>query len=245
MNGAGIILIVVVIVGFAIVRMLSEQPVTRSDIVAPVVAALVLGYIYLQKADPSMLALTIGGAFVGGLLGFIIAQFVHVWVDGTTGQVRQKGSWPFIGAYLGIAALRLAAEVVLHTSGLSQVLPLNEALLAMSIGIYLGRDLNIGLRALALTNWDINSLLNSDGSRNEPLSIFQGMRNQRWDNSMPPSSGPRWNNNQPMPYRDQRDQYWDNNQSTPYGDTRDQYWDDEMPQAGYRDRRVRRRDRYE
>ena len=160
MNTFITIIAVILIIGYVLFNILSEKTITLRDVLLPILAGIYLGYSYFQHADSFSSILVAGGAFIGIVLGLIIAQLIRVWRDEKTGLVHQKGNWLFIGTYVGIIVLRVAIEVVLHKSGFSNGIPaLNDAMLATVVGTYIGRAFNIVLRTLALNNWDFNSLM--------------------------------------------------------------------------------------
>src|SRR5947209_12058891 len=123
MNSFITIIAVVLIIGYVLFNILSEKTVTLRDLMLPVLAGIYLGYSYFQHADSFSSILVAGGAFIGIVLGLVIAQLIRVWRDERTGLVHQKGNWLFVGIYVGVIVLRVAVEVVLHQSGFSNVIP--------------------------------------------------------------------------------------------------------------------------
>lgn len=155
MNNLTTIIIALFVIGYVLFNILAKRPVTQRDLIVPVVGTGVLGYSYLQHADLLSGILTIGSAFGGIVLGLIIVQLVRVWRDDATGLVHQKGGWLFVGAYVGLIALRVVVEFAPHLEGGPA---LNDAMFAMAIGTYIGRTLNISLRALTINGWNYNAL---------------------------------------------------------------------------------------
>ena len=155
MNNLTTIIVALFVIGYVLFNMLTERPITQRDLFVPVIGGSLLGYSYLQLANLFSGLLTIGSAFVGIVLGLIIAQLVRVWRDDATGLVHQKGNWLFVGAYVGLIALRFVIDFALHLQGIPA---LNDAMFAMAIGTYIGRTLNISLRSLALNRWNYNAL---------------------------------------------------------------------------------------
>lgn len=153
------LLVVVVIVGFIIVKQLTNRPITRQDLLVPVLGGLLLAYSYVQHADALSAILVLSGALIGIATGLASGQLRKVWRDPQTGVIRQHGNWRSVLVTLGLIALRFLLDFALHKSGITASTPaLNDALTAMALGSYLGQMLNVGLRVLALSNWDLASL---------------------------------------------------------------------------------------
>lgn len=153
------LLVVVVIVGFIIMKQLTNRPISRRDILVPVLGGVLLAYSYVQHADALSAALVLGGALIGIATGLASGQLRKIWRDPQTGLIHQYGNWRSVLVTLGLIALRFLLSFALHTSGMTANTPaLNDALTAMALGSYLGQMLNLGLRVLALNNWDLSSL---------------------------------------------------------------------------------------
>lgn len=159
MNNLNTIIVMIIFLGYVVSRLLSQRPVTRGSLLLPIGLGLYVGYSSMQYAQAATSIFVLGGAFFGILLGLIIGQLVRVWRDETSGITHQQGDWLFVCIYLGIIALRFAAQFALqHTAFPAGAEALNGTMLAMSIGTSIGRSVNIALRALALNRWDYSAL---------------------------------------------------------------------------------------
>ena len=92
-------------------------------------------------------------------IGFASGALVRVWRDEASGLVYQYGGWRYAGVVVGLIMVRLLMRVVLGHSGIAVgTTVLNDAFIAMAIGAYLGRSLNIGMRAMTLLGWQVEAL---------------------------------------------------------------------------------------
>ena len=158
-NNLTTIIVMSIFLGYIISRLLSRRSVTRGGLLLPIGPGLYVEYSSMPYAHPATSIFVPGGAFFGILLGLISGQLVHVWCDETNWITRHQGDWLFVCIYLGIIAVRFAAQCVLqHTAFLPGAETLNGTMLAMSIRTSPGRSVNIALRALALNCWDYSAL---------------------------------------------------------------------------------------
>lgn len=159
MNNLNTIIIMIIFLSYVISRLLSQRSVTRWNLLLPIGLGLYVGYSSTQYAQAATSIFVLGGAFFGILLGLIVGQLVRVWRDETSGITHQQGDWLFVCIYLGIIALRFAAQFALqHSAFPPGAEALNGTMLAISIGTSIGRSVSIALRALALNHWNYNAL---------------------------------------------------------------------------------------
>ncbi len=139
-------------------RLFAQRAVTQRDLLLPLVGALYLGY---KDVDWSNLTLALavgGGALLGTLVGAASGQLVRVW-RGTNGHVYQCGSGGYAAVLVGLLALRMALYLAVVRGGHGPVAAaLGDASIALALGLYLGRTLSVGARALALVGWQLDAL---------------------------------------------------------------------------------------
>ena len=145
------------LVGYMVYRLFTQQMVTQRGLLLPVIVALYLGASYVTWSDPIVAGAVAGGTLLGLAVGAGSGQLVRVW-RGEDGQVYQRGSWRYAGVLLALLAIRVALRVFMHGSHGSIALALGDASIAMAVGLYLGRTLSVGMRALGLVGWQVNAL---------------------------------------------------------------------------------------
>lgn len=161
MNALQTAILGVALFGYMLYRQFVRQPVTRRDLLLPGLGALYLGTRYFGGSGlgihDALVVLTMSLIGVGtGLLG---GQMVRVWRDPESGVVYQAGSWRYAAAFLALLVLRVVMRVAVDQSGvIATAAVLNDAFIGMMIGNYLGRAINVGVRALALLNWQYDAL---------------------------------------------------------------------------------------
>ena len=115
---------------------------TQSTVVTIVIIAAAIIYICL---------FVVVGGVVGILTGLMSGQVVRVWRDHNTGAVYQRGGWSYVMVLVGLLIARLIIYIVLRYSGVVTGFgPINFAFIALALGNYLGRSINVHLRTQRL-----------------------------------------------------------------------------------------------
>ena len=147
------ILIALVAIGYLIYKQVIQQPVSQRDFLLPVIGVIYAGVMFANTTDWNLLLSVLVGGGLGVLTGLAGGQVVRVWRDGNSGIVYQRGGWSYVLVLLGLLAARVLIYIVLHQMGIvSGVSSLNDAFISLALGNYLGRTINIHLRATSLTN---------------------------------------------------------------------------------------------
>ncbi|MCA1668858.1 MAG: hypothetical protein LC793_15980, partial [Thermomicrobia bacterium] len=161
MNGLQAAILGVALFGYFLYQQCVRRPVTRNDFLLPGIAALFgitryLGGAGLQLHD-AVVILT--AALVGVGTGLLSGQMIRVWRDQESGLVYQFGGWRYVGAFLALLLLRVAMRVVADRSGFTMTaVVLNDAFIGMMVGNFLGRAVNVGVRAMTLLDWRFDAL---------------------------------------------------------------------------------------
>ena len=96
------------------------------------------------------MAVLVGGG-LGFLTGLASGQVVRVWRDSSTGVVYQRGGWSYVLVLLGLFAVRLMIYIVFQKMGIGiSMALLNGTFIALAVSNYLGRTINVHMRAAAL-----------------------------------------------------------------------------------------------
>ena len=147
---------------YMLYRQFTRQPVTRRDLLLPGLGALYLGTRYFGGSGLGMhdAIVVLTASLIGVGTGLIGGQMIRVWRDPESGVVYQAGGWRYAVAFLALLVLRVVMRVVTRQwdFGTSAAV-LNDAFIGMMIGNYLGRAINVGVRALALLDWQYDALL--------------------------------------------------------------------------------------
>lgn len=153
-------LLALLVLGYMIYRQFVTRPVTRNDVLLPVIGIVYLGVMYFGKpSNDGAVGLVVAATLFGAGTGLLSAAVVRVWHDGATGLVMQRGGWKYLLVLVGLIVVRLLLR--LATSALKfdvTEAALNDAFIGMAVGNYAGRALLVGVRALALLGWDPNAL---------------------------------------------------------------------------------------
>lgn len=160
MNSLETAILALLVLGYMLYRQLITRPVTRRDLLLPLVAGIYLAAVYFgQPSSPVDVAVVVGAALFGIATGAVSAAVVRVWRDGSSGLVMQRGGWRYLLVLLGLIAVRAALHVALSALKLdTSEAALNDAFIGMAVGSYAGRAVLVGLRALALLGWDPSAL---------------------------------------------------------------------------------------
>lgn len=161
MNALQTAILGVALFGYILYWQFVRRPVTRRDLLLPGLGALYLGTRYFGGSGlglhDALVVLIV--ALIGVGTGLIGGQMIRVWRDPDSGVVYQAGSWRYAVALLALLVLRVVMRVVVDQSGIiATAAILNDAFIGMMIGNYLGRAINVGVRALALLDWQYDAL---------------------------------------------------------------------------------------
>lgn len=151
----------VALFGYFFYRQCSRRPVTRRDLLIPAVGTLYLGVRYLSGSNLPLrdVAIVLAGTLIGVGAGMLGGQMIRVWRDEESGIVYQFGGWRYAGALLVLLLARVAMRIVARQWDVTaSAAVLNDAFIGMILGNYLGRAANVGLRALALLDWQFEAL---------------------------------------------------------------------------------------
>jgi hypothetical protein len=153
-GGLDTTLLAALIIAYLIYRQFITRPVTRVDFILPLLGAVYIGIRYLNGPDDAARIFVEAAAAVGVASGLLAAGVVHVWRDPQTGVVFQHGGWQYAAILLGLVAFRVVWHLFVDATGISaSVTLLNDALIALTLGNYLGRTFHVGVRALHLHGW--------------------------------------------------------------------------------------------
>ena len=153
-----------------------KRPVTTRDFLLPVIGGCYLAYTYMNHAALVAVIVVLGGALFGIGTGLVGGLFVRVWRDNRDGQVYQRGGWTYLLIFLGLLVIRFLLHIAIDISGISASFSaLNDAFIAMAVGNYLGRAINVGLRALSLVGWDYQLL-----SPQRSAGLSRSSHRDRW-----------------------------------------------------------------
>lgn len=161
MNGLQAAILGVALFCYFLYRQYVRRQVTRRDFLIPGIGALYLGTRYLGgstlRLQDAMIVLT--ATLIGIGTGLLCGQVIRVWRDEESGIVYQFGGWPYLVSFLGLLLVRIAMRVMARQwDAVASAAVLNDAFIGMMIGNFLGRALNVGARALALLDWQFDSL---------------------------------------------------------------------------------------
>lgn len=160
MNALQSALIALVVLVYMLYRQFVRRSVSQRDLLFPIAGGLYLAYVYLNNPGSATgVALVLGCALFGILTGLVSATVVQVWRDPSTGLVMQRGGWRYLAALLGLIVVRVLLRVGVTALRLNVgETALNDAFIGMAVANYAGRAIFVGLRALALLNWDMSAL---------------------------------------------------------------------------------------
>ncbi len=163
MNGLQMVILGAALFCYMLYRQCVRRPVTRGDLLIPGIGILYLGTRYLGSGSLQMkdAVIVIAGTLIGIGTGLLCGQMIRVWRDQESGIVYQFGGWPYAAAFFSLLLVRIAMRVVARQwdDGASAAV-LNDAFIGMMVGNFLGRAINVGVRALALLDWQFDALPN-------------------------------------------------------------------------------------
>lgn len=145
------ILIIAVVLIYICYKQCVQQFVSNRDFMLPAAAAIYFGYMVvngLVGIDSALLVLV--GSVLGVLTGLWSGQVVRVWRDNKTEVVFQRGGWSYLLVLIGLLVARMIIYIVLRYTGIAGDFgtnAINDAFIALTVGNYLGRSINVHLRA--------------------------------------------------------------------------------------------------
>ncbi|HJT55581.1 MAG TPA: hypothetical protein VJ761_03725 [Ktedonobacteraceae bacterium] len=148
------IIIVIAALIYICYKQCAKQPVSLRDFILPAIGAVYFGLSILNgTVSMNIVTFEAVGAVIGILTGLTGGQIVQVWRDASAGIVYQRGGWNYVLVLLGLLAVRVLIYVILYLKGdmvLGSFGALNYAFIALAIGNYLGRSINVHMRAARL-----------------------------------------------------------------------------------------------
>jgi len=158
-SGTDTTLLAALVVAYLIYRQFITRPVTRLDFILPVLGAAYIGIRYLDGPDNAARIFIEVMATLGITSGLFAAGLVQVWRDAQTNVVFQRGGWRYAAILLALVAFRGIWHLFVDATGISaSVSLLNDALIALALGNYLGRTFHVGVRALHLHGWNLRAI---------------------------------------------------------------------------------------
>jgi hypothetical protein len=158
-GGLDTTLLAALIIIYLVYRQFITRPVTRLDYVLPALGVAYLGVRYFNGPDDAARIFVEVMAAVGVASGLFAGGIVQVWKDAQSNVVFQRGGWRYAAILLGLVVLRVVWDVFTGVTGISaSVSVLNDALIAVTLGNYLGRTFHVGARALHLHGWSFRAI---------------------------------------------------------------------------------------
>ena len=128
-----------------------QQIVSNRDFMLPAVAAIYFAIVALNgTVDMNSVLFVLVGSVLGVLTGLGSGQVVRVWPDNKIGVVYQRGGWSYVLVLLGLLCARIIIYIILRYTGIVGGFgfgAINYAFIALAVGNYLGRSINVHLRA--------------------------------------------------------------------------------------------------
>jgi hypothetical protein len=174
MNGLQAALIGVALFCYFLYQQCVRRPVTRRDFLIPAIGALYLGARYLGDSTLRVqdAAVVLAATLIGIGTGLLCGQVIRVWRDRESGVIYQFGGWPYLLSFLGLLLVRIAMRVVARQwDVVASAAVLNDAFIGMMMGNFLGRAVNVGVRALALLDWQFAALPSGTNARRARRSM--------------------------------------------------------------------------
>jgi hypothetical protein len=158
-NGLDTALLAGLVVTYLIYRQFITRPVTRLDYILPALGAAYIGIRYFNGPDNAPRLFIEGVATFGIASGLLAGGLVQVWRDPQTNVVFQRGGWRYAAILFALVAFRAVWDLFTTATGISaSVSLLNDALIALTLGNYLGRTFHVGVRALHLHGWSLRAV---------------------------------------------------------------------------------------
>ena len=158
-SGLDTTLLATLIIAYLVFRQFITRPVTRLDYILPVLGAAYIGVRYLNGPDDAARIFIEVVAALGVTSGLLSGRLVRVWRDPQSNVVFQRGGWRYAAILLALVGFRAIWHVFVDATGISaSVSLLNDALIALALGNYLGRTFHVGVRALHLHGWNLRAI---------------------------------------------------------------------------------------
>ena len=145
------ILIIAVVLIYICYKQCVQQFVSNRDFMLPAAAAIYFGYMVVNgMAGMDSAVLVLVGSVLGILTGLWSGRVVLVWRDNKTEVVYQRGGWSYLLVLIGLLVARIVIYIVLRYTGIAGDVgtnAINDAFIALTVGDYLGRSINVHLRA--------------------------------------------------------------------------------------------------
>lgn len=170
MNGLQTALLGAALFCFIVYRLCAQRPVTRSDFLIPGIGSLYLGTRYFGGPDLNLrdVSIVLIATIIGLGTGLLSGQIIRVWRDRDSGVVYQFGGWQYAVAFLALLLVRVAARVIAQRWDLmTSETVLNDAFIGMMVGNFLGRAINVGVRTMALLDWQFEALPSARHARRQ------------------------------------------------------------------------------
>jgi hypothetical protein len=143
-----------IVFAYVLYRQVLPRPVTRLDFLLPGLGALYLAIRYLPDSAASPAIVVMVMTATGIASGLIVGEIVRVERDDRTSLIYQAGGLRYGAFVVGLLAIRLAMHLIAQGLGSSaSFAQLNDAFIALLLGNYLGRNVNVVVRALVLVGW--------------------------------------------------------------------------------------------
>lgn len=143
------ILIVVAVIIYMCYKQIVQQLISNRDFTLPLVCAAYFALMVLNgTAGMDSILFVVAGSVLGILTGYMSGSVVRVWRDSNTGVLYQRGGWSYVMVLAGLMAVRIVLYIVLRSQGLmTGAGPINDAFIAFAVATYLGRTINVHMRA--------------------------------------------------------------------------------------------------
>ncbi len=143
------ILLIAAAIMYMCYKQIVQQMISNRDFMLPLVGAVYFALLILKGTVGMDSVLFVGaGSALGVLTGFLSGSVVRVWRDNATGTLYQRGGWNYVLVLVGLLAVRILLYLVLRSSGLMiGSSPIDIALIAFAVANYLGRTINVHMRA--------------------------------------------------------------------------------------------------
>lgn len=153
-NNLLLLLLIVAGLAYMFYKQCAQQIVAGRDFLLPLAGAVYFGITLYKGTNPTIVDPVIIGAVIGLITGVPGGQIVRVWRDTKTGLIYQRGGWSYAFILIGLIVLRVGIYVGVYVSKLAVDFNLlNYVFIAMALGNYLGRNINVHVRSQPLAAW--------------------------------------------------------------------------------------------
>ncbi len=151
-----ILLVLLILAGLAYMfyKQCTTQLIAGRDFLLPLAGAVYVGVTLYKGTNTNIVEPIIIGAVIGLITGLPGGQIVRVWRDTKTGLIYQRGGWSYAFILIGLIVLRVGIYAVVYIGKLAVDFNLlNYVFIAMALGNYLGRNINVHVRSQPLAAW--------------------------------------------------------------------------------------------